>query len=89
VPPSIAASFLARLDCALDADQVFTSLDARETALAQFEWDEGDIFLLLRLAPEGGTYLGLRPHDRGGEDLGPALRARAGHRRELPPWVTR
>lgn len=68
MPPSIAASFLTRLDRALDADEVFTSLEARETALAQFEWDEGDIFLLLRLleeddfhltepstAPEGGT----------------------------------
>lgn len=49
MPPSIAASFPTRLDRALDADEVFTSLEARETALAQFEWDEGDIFLLLRL----------------------------------------
>lgn len=68
MPRSRPRSFLERLDRALAADRVYTTHDARETALAQFEWDEGDIFLLLRLleevdflltepsrAPEGGT----------------------------------
>lgn len=57
MPPSSATSFLARLDRALDADGVFTSREARDVALDQFGWDEGDIFSLLRVLEEEDFHL--------------------------------
>lgn len=44
MPRSATASFLDRLDRALDVDGVFTTREARDVALDQFGWDEGEIF---------------------------------------------
>jgi len=79
VPPSIAARFLERLDRLLDHDDVLTSREARDVALEQFGWDEGDIFALLRvleeedfhrtepsIAEEGGTIWVFVPMTGGG-----------------------
>ncbi len=52
MPLSAPAAFLARLDAAFDLDQVFATHAAREAALAQFGWDEGDMFGLLRVLDE-------------------------------------
>ena len=57
VPPSIAATFLARLDQALAQDRVGLSRDARDVAMAQFDWDEGDIFGLLHVLEEEDFHL--------------------------------
>jgi hypothetical protein len=57
VPRSATAAFLDRLDRALDADEVFTTREARELALGQFSWDEGDIFTLLRVLEEEDFHL--------------------------------
>lgn len=57
VPASIAAAFLRRLDTALERDAVFTSGDARETALGQFGWDVGDIFGVLQVLEEEDFHL--------------------------------
>lgn len=57
MPTSASASFLERLDRALDVDGVFTSREARDLALEQFGWDEGDIFSLLRVLEEEDFHL--------------------------------
>ena len=60
MPTSASASFLERLDRALDVDGVFTSREARDLALEQFGWDEGDIFSLLRVLEEEDFHLAER-----------------------------
>lgn len=57
MPRSAASFFLHRLDRALTTDSVFTSREAREVALAQFSWDEGDIFSLLHVLEEDEFHL--------------------------------
>lgn len=57
MPPSAATAFLNRLDRALDDDGVFTSREARDVALEQFGWDEGEIFSLLRVLEEEDFHL--------------------------------
>ena len=57
MPRSATASFLERLDRALDADGVLTSREARDVALDQFGWDEGEIFSLLRVVEEEDFHL--------------------------------
>lgn len=54
---SIASDFLARLDQALARDMVFPTREARDVALEQFGWDEGDMFSLLRVLEEEDFYL--------------------------------